>query len=51
MYLILILSSIYVASQIKNLRKEVDKYLNLRADEIWLNYLIKENEGDSDSNI
>ena len=39
------------ASQIKNLRKEVEKYLDLKADESWLNYLIKEKEGDSDSNI
>jgi hypothetical protein len=39
------------ASEIKNLSKEVNKYLELKSEESWLNYLIREKEGEVESNI
>lgn len=32
------------ASEIKNLSKEISKYLELKSQESWLNYLIREKE-------
>jgi hypothetical protein len=39
------------ASEIKNLSKEIGKYLELKSQESWLNYLIREKESQSEGDI
>ncbi len=39
------------ASEIKNLGKEISKYLDLKSQESWLNYLIREKESQSDGDL
>jgi hypothetical protein len=39
------------ASEIKNLSKEISKYLELKSQESWLSYLIREKESQSDGDL
>lgn len=39
------------ASEIKNLSKEISKYLELKSQESWLNYLVREKESQSEGDI